>query len=268
MTGEELDCEQETSEPVPESSGEASDTNSDADSAGLVAGPLRMGIAGLLAGLIAWQVIHWTFPFFPEPIVQQENPEAPTDRDQERMGIVRDATNRKNAAAAGVLLGALAALLFAAVEGFSQGRIQRTLAITVATILLAACLGGIGGYCSMKFQREYWFHPSFTPMTRELCLQGILWLAIATGIGVGMGIYARRTSLLLGTLLQTILGAVLFVIIYVPLAGVLFPTDYAESTVPESSANIAVWAALALGLMGLMLGMARGASKKPATPSP
>ena len=92
MTNEETDREQGVSEPTSA----PPEDRSDAASPGLVAGPLRMGIAGVLAGLIAWQLIHWAFPFFAEPLVQQENPEAPTARDQERMGIVRDATNRKN----------------------------------------------------------------------------------------------------------------------------------------------------------------------------
>lgn len=258
MTNEENVNEQE----APEAEAAQPAGSSDAARPGLVAGPLRMGIAGLLTGLLAWQLVYWTNPIFAEPIVEQENPVTPSENDQKKMGIVRFETNRKNAAATGLLLGGLAALIFGLVEGISQGRALRAMAITCVSVVLGACLGAVGGYCAMTFQWNYWFDPSLTPMKRELGIQGIFWLPMAAGVGLGIALYAGRVGLGLGALVQTILGAVLFVIVYVPLAGLAFPTDYAESAIPYSSMNVAVWTVLALGLMGLMLGLARPRQKK------
>jgi hypothetical protein len=260
MTNDENVSEQQ----VPQAEAARPADSSDAARPGLVAGPLRMGIAGLLAGLVAWQLIHWTCPFFAEPIVEEEDANAPTEIDQETTGIVFSEINRKNTAAAGLLLGGLAALIFGVVEGVSQGRVLRAMAITCFSIASGACLGAVGGYCAMTFQWSYWFDPSMTPMKRELGIQGIFWLPMAAGVGLGIALYAGRVSAGLAALVQTVLGAVLFVIIYVPLAGLAFPTDYAESAIPYSSVNTAVWSVLAFGLMGLMLGLARARQKKAA----
>lgn len=229
---------------------------------GLVAGPLRMGIVGLLMGMIAWQLIHWTYPYFEIPEVQMANPDSPTEEEQRQMGLARFETGRKDVTVTGLILGGLAALLFALVEGISRGGALSTIAITGISVVLGASLGAVGGYCSMTFQRAYWFDPSLTAMTREIGIQAIFWIAMATGVGLGVALYARRVSLVLGALAQTILGAALFVIVYVPLAGLVFPTDSGERTIPYFSANTAVWALLAFGIMGLMLGLARVRQKK------
>jgi hypothetical protein len=224
---------------------------------GLVAGPLRTGIAGLTMGLIAWQLIHWTYPYFEVPEAQAANPSSPTEEELTQMGLAHFETIRKDATVTGLILGGLAGLLFALVEGISQGGMLRTLAITGISAVLGTCMGALGGFFSMTFQWTYRFDPSLSAMMREIGIQGIFWIAMAAGVGLGVAPYARRVTLVLSALAHTILGAVLFAIVYVPLAGLVFPTDRGEKAVPYSSANVAVWALLAFGIMGLMLGLAR-----------
>lgn len=231
---------------------------------GLKAGPLRMGIAGLLIGIAAWQVIHWSFPFYAVPEVKMANPDSPTAQEQEQMGLARFEAGRKNVMTAGLIMGALAGLVFAFVEGVSQGNVAKLLVLSIVTLALGGLLGAVGGYCSMTFQWKYWFDPSFTAMKREMGIQGIFWLAIAAGVGLGVGLHAKRPAPIAMALIQSLLGAVLFVIVYVASAALLFPTDSGERTVPYMSPNVAFWAILGFGLMGVMLGLARPAKKKPA----
>ena len=262
MTNEENGTTQQPSEQAPNPSADANGAVAGGASAGLVAGPLRMTIAGLLVGLIAWQILHWNHPFFEVPETPVENERSPTDDEllQEKIAVME--TDRKEAVVFGLIVGGLAALVFALVEGISQGGVGRTLVITSVAIVLGAGLGAVGGYLSVSFQYAYEFDESLQPMTRTFGTQGIFWLLTASGIGLGVALFAGRVSLVLGVLLQTFLASVLFVIIYVPLAALLFATDNAERMIPFSSGNMAVWAIGAFGLMGLMIGLSRLRAKK------
>lgn len=266
MSNQENDSSSENSAQATESPGDVTQADPRSIQPGLVAGPLRMGIAGLLVGLIGWQIIHWSYPFFEVPFLQLANPDSPNEEEQTQMGLIRFETSRKDVTVTGLILGGLAGLLFGLMEGVSQRGVLRTMAITSISVVLGASLGAVGGYFSMSFQWAYRRDPALADMTREIGIQGIFWLAIAAGVGLGVALYARRVSLALGVLLQTILGAVLFVIVYVPLAGLVFPTDSGERTVPYFTSNSAVWALLAFGIMGLMLGLARSRPKEAPEP--
>ena len=262
MTNEENGTTQQPSEQAPAPPANASGTVTESASAGLVAGPLRMGMAGLLVGLIAWQILHWAHPYFEVPEIPVKNERSPTEDELKQQQIAGMETERKELMAFGLIMGGLAALVFALVEGVSRGGVGRTLTITCIAIVLGAGLGAVGGYLSVSFQHAYYTDESLQPMTRTFGTQGIFWLLMASGIGLGVALFAGRVSLVMGAFLQTVLAAVLFVIIYVPLAGLVFPTDDAERTIPYSSGNMAVWAIGAFGLMALMLGMSRLRAKK------
>ncbi len=268
MTNEENAAIQQSQEQSSIPPADANDLVDGNASKGLVAGPLRMSIAGLLVGLCVWQIMPWAYPYFEIPEVPVKNERSPTEDEVRQQELVTVQTELKNLAVLGLVLGALAALVFALVEGISQGAVVRTLAIACVAMVLAAGLGATGGYLSVLFQRAYQTVATLEPVTRAIGTQGIFWLLMASGVGLGVALFAGRASLVVGTVLQAILAAVLFVIIYVPVAAILFPTDNSERTVPDSSGNIAVWAIGAFGLMGLMLGMSRVRAKKAtATPS-
>ena len=94
-------------------------------------------------------------------------------------------------------------------------------------------------------------------MQRTMGLQGIFWGLLSIGVGLGVGLFAKRISWVLGTVLQAALSGVLFVIAYVALAGFLFPLDDADRIVPASAGNRALWSIAALTILGLSLGLAR-----------
>jgi hypothetical protein len=94
-------------------------------------------------------------------------------------------------------------------------------------------------------------------MVRTLATQGIFWSILAAGVGLSLGLSTGRAGHALGTVLQVVLGAVMFGLVYVPLAGYVFPTDNAERIVPTSMANRAVWVIAALAIFGLLLGLSR-----------
>jgi hypothetical protein len=94
-------------------------------------------------------------------------------------------------------------------------------------------------------------------MQRTMAMQACFWGLVALGVGLGLGLFAQRFRLVLGTVLQAVMSMVLFVIVYVGLAGVLFPIDDADRIVPDSSGNRALWCIAAMTILGLCLGLAR-----------
>lgn len=231
---------------------------------GLRAGVLWMVVAGLLAGLVAWIVFDRAFPFFRTPQVvggaaSASGPASPAET--ARMTEEKQLLDRKNSIAAGAFLGALAALIFSAVEAVRRPCRWSALALIVIAVLLAAGLGALAGLAAQDFLVAWRLDRRLDPMQRTMALQGIFWGLVAVGVGLGLGLFAKRSALVLGTLLQALMSMVLFVLVYVMLAGVLFPIDDADRIVPASSGNRALWCLAALAILGLFLGLARRRKK-------
>jgi hypothetical protein len=229
---------------------------------GLAAGPLRMGIAGLLAGVLIWSLVQGNYPWFYPEEVAFKNEESPSRAELEQLARTESAASTKNAVVLGLAMGFLATLAFALAECLSQGATGRTLLRTGIAIVLGAGLGVAGGYLCVEFQQAYPHGGELDPIQRTIGIQCVLWLTLACGVGTGLALFAGSARLALATALQALLAAALFVLIYVPVASLAFPLDDANNTTPQSSGNIAVWAIGAFLLIGVMLGMSRVRVKK------
>jgi MFS family permease len=220
-----------------------------------------MVIAGLLAGLAAWLVFDNAYPFLRTPTVSGgSNSRAagpPSAAEIERLGAENRVLHQKNAMGAGLALGAMAGLVFSVVESMRRPRRWSSLALIGITVLLAAGLGALAGFAAQEFHEAWRLDRRLEPLQRTMALQGIFWGLVAGGVGLGLGLFAKRFRLVLGTVVQAIMSMVLFVIVYVGLAGILFPIDDADRIVPASSGNRALWCIAALTVLGLFLGLAR-----------
>jgi hypothetical protein len=243
----------------------ANDRTTAADSAapverpgGLQAGPLWMTLTGLLVGFIAWSLLANAYPIFqspPSPDAYRMGPPSPADMaglDAQRLN-----DDMKNILVVGLAVAALAGFAFATVEWAAARRSWSGLAHIVLAVILAAGLGALAGYAAQSLLLAWRFDRSIEPMQRTIAAQGVFWVVLAAGVGIGAGLFARRFLLLAATALQAIMSMVLFVLLYVPLAGYLFPLDDAERIVPASIAHRGVWVVPALALIGLFLGLAR-----------
>jgi len=232
-------------------------------SAGLVAGPLCMGITGLVIGLLIWLVLEWQFPFFHPTVPKNASSRPLSPEVTAQLAAEASTATLKNSIASGILIGLLGGLGFAAAEGLARRRPLRHVPWVVLAVVLCAGLGAAAAYVAQGFQQAWRFDRSIEPMTRTLATQWIFWSMVAAGLGLSLGISTRRVSQTLGTALQLVFGAVIVGLLYVPLAGYIFPTDDAERIVPMSTGNRALWAIPALAILGLLLGLARQ-RRKPA----
>lgn len=238
---------------------------------GLCAGPGWMTVAGLLTGLVAWIVLGNAFPFFEEQL-SSVPPPAPTaapppgaEGDQSRNE--KAALVLKNSVAAGAALGALAGLIFLAVEASRRPRRGASLALVPIGVLLAAGFGALAGFAAQEFHEAWRLDRSLEPMQRTMAMQGIFWVLVAMGVGLGLALFAGRLRWALGTVLQAVMSMVAFALGYVMLAGFLFPIDDADRIIPASSGNLALWCIAAMTVLGLFLGLARQRPKS-STPAP
>ncbi len=184
------------------------------------------------------------------------------------MATERRALDQKNSMAAGLALGALAGLIFSVVEAIRRPRCWSLLASIGITILLAAGLGALAGFAAQEFLETWRLDRRLQPMQRTMALQGIFWGLVAVGVGFGLGLFTRRFGLVLATVLQAAMSMVVFVLVYVVLAGILFPIDDADRIVPASSGNRALWCIVAMTVLGLFLGLARQRRKVPDSNAP
>ncbi len=260
--------------PAVPHAGQSDGTNSTSGDAGvphpaLCAGPRWMLAAGLLAGLVAWIVFDNAYPFL--LLSQASGGTAalaagpPSPAEIARLAAEKQVLNRKNSMAAGLVLGALAGLIFSVVEALRRPRRWSSLALIGITVLLGAGLGVLAGYAAQEFLVAWRLDRRLQPMVRTMAMQGIFWGLVAAGVGLGLGLFAKRFPLVLGTAAQAMMSVVLFVLVYVVLAGILFPIDDAERIVPASSGNRALWCIAGLAVLGLFLGLARQRQKLPAT---
>ncbi len=236
---------------------------------GLCAGPRWMLAAGLLAGIVAWIVFDKSYPFLR---LSQASGEAaplaagpPSPAEIARLGAEQRVLNQKNSMGAGLVLGALAGLIFSVAEALRRPRRWSSLALIGIAVLLAAGLGVLAGYAAQEFLVAWRLDRRLQPMYRTMAMQGIFWGLVAVGVGLGIGLFAKRFQLVLGTAAQAMMSVVLFVLVYVVLAGILFPIDDAERIVPASSGNRALWCIAALTVLGLFLGLARQRQKLQST---
>jgi len=225
---------------------------------GLCAGPGWMLVAGLLAGLVAWFVFENAFPFVNTPIdAGNVGGNTPSPGAAERVSNENYVLNQKNSIAAGAVLAALAGLIFSAVEALRRPRRWSSLALIAAGILLTTGFGALAGFAAQEFHEGWRLNRTLEPMQHTMAMQGIFWVLLAVGVGLGLGLFAKRFRWVLGTVLQAVMSMVAFAAAYVMLAGFLFPIDDANRIVPASSGNRALWCLAAMTMLGLFLGLSR-----------
>jgi hypothetical protein len=236
---------------------------------GLTAGPLSLSAAGLAAAVVIWLILSRAYPFFATPqTAATDSPFPPGDAALAEVTALRTATRLKNAATAGLLVGALAGFAFAATEAAAQRRVVRAAVLLPVAVLISAALGALAGYAAKKFHGACEHDVSMDAMVRVAATQVIFWAIAAGGVGIGLGLLAPCIAAAVAAPLRAMLGALLFVAAYLPLASLLFPLDDAERIVPSSTGNVALWSVAALGLMGLMLGSGLARRSKPVEDSP
>lgn len=241
-------------------------TETDVSPGGLCAGPGWMVVAGLLAGLVAWAILDNAFPFVTAAISSGNSAgNSPSPDDSERMSKEQHVLNQKNSSGAGLVLAALAGLIFTVIEALRRPRRWSSLAVIVIGTLLAAGFGALAGYAAQEFHEVWRLDRRLEPMQHTMAMQGIFWVLLAVGVGLGLGLFAKRFPLVLGTVLQAVMSMVAFALAYVMVAGYLFPIDDANRLVPASSGNRALWCLAALTMLGLFLGLARPRRKTPSS---
>ncbi len=234
---------------------------------GLCAGTGRMLAAGLLVGLVAWLLLDQAFPFYDAATTSVTAAgEAAGQEDSDQMMREAHLLKRKNSSVAGAILAALAGLFFSVVEARQRPGRRGTLAAIVVAVLLAAVFGALAGFAAQEFHRAWLLDTRLEPMQRTMATQGIFWMLVAAGVGLGLGLFTGRFGLLVGTVLQAVMSMAAFAPAYVMLAGFLFPIDDADRLVPASSGNLALWCLAAMGLLGLFLGLARRRRRTSSTP--
>jgi len=219
------------------------------------AGILAMSVAGLLAGAVGWLILDQTFPYFrvSQELLQRIPMSFPPAELLAEYSAEKRAVDVKNATAAGLLLGTLAAAAFAVVQGGVRGYRRSCLPMTICV----AC-GGVAG-AAAGFASQAWMHHLLTtaePMTAVVVLQTAFWAIAGAGVGAGVGLFsdsARRWGDLLG---QGLLAGGMFGLVYAVAAAFAFPGDHAELLVPASLANRAAWAVAGTTLIGLLVGAA------------
>ena len=233
-------------------------TSTDLAQGGLCAGPGWMLVAGLLAGLVAWLLLDNAFPFVNTPISSgSSGNNMPSQEESARLSNEKYVLNQKNSIAAGAALAALAGLIFSVVEALRRPRRWSSLALIVIGVVLAAGFGALAGFAAQEFHEVWRLDRRLEPMQHTMALQGIFWVLVAVGVGLGLGLFTKRFRWVLGTVLQAVMSMVAFALVYVMLAGFLFPVDDADRIVPASSGNRALWCLAAMSMLGLFLGLAR-----------
>jgi hypothetical protein len=227
-----------------------------ADSPAAAACPLVMCGAGVLAGAAGWLVLEFNYPFFrvSDELLALIMPLAiPPVHLVEEFVAEQRCVNLQNASAAGLLMGALAALMIALVQGAARG-FRRSYVPMALCVLCGGAAGAVGGLAARALLERLW--GTAEPMTVAVVLQIVFWALLGGGVGAGTGLVVAPRRHLLGILCQGVLIGAIFGLIYAPLVALAFPVDDAERLVPESLANRAVWSVVGMSVLGLLLGTA------------
>ena len=220
-----------------------------------LAGILAMGGAGLLAGTIGWLILDQTFPYFrvSDEMLQRIPMSFPPAELLAEFFAEKRVVDVKNATAAGLLLGTLAAAAFAVVQGAVRGYHRSYLPMAICVVC-----GGVAGAAAGLASQVWMQHLLSTtePMTAAVVLQAVFWAITGAGAGAGVGLFSGSVSRGGNLVGQGLLAGGLFGLVYAVTAAFAFPGDHAELLVPASLANRAAWAVAGTTLIGLLLGAA------------
>ncbi|HVJ80929.1 MAG TPA: hypothetical protein VNC50_07640 [Planctomycetia bacterium] len=164
-----------------------------------------------------------------------------------------------------LIAGAIALLLC-----FAEGIAQRSVVMATFGALLAAALGaGLGAGAGLA--TESWrldmvekAQGQSLELSKVIMFQagGFALLGLAVGLAVAIGTTLRRIPPM--PIIAGVIGGVIAGAIYYPLAGIAFPTEVSDLSIPTgyisntlgrpATYNMAAWGALVGGIIGLVLG--------------
>jgi hypothetical protein len=240
------------------------------------------GAIGLAAGVGMWIVLEVAFPVFsvPEEITAKIPLSFPPPGLMQEFKEAKQWADAKNSMTAGMLMGMLAGLLLSThLQVFQHNGVVREKGsgtfcakhpsgrsgkrcLTPFSLRVLACtiwggvsglLAGIAGQALLSVLREFTADDS---MARIVGVHTAYWSILGMGTGMGLALFADGFRHAAALVCQGLLAGVLTALVYVPIAGTLFPVDDAERLVPESAINCGVWSILGLAILAVLMGTA------------
>jgi hypothetical protein len=241
-----------TAQPSSLNGSDAAATDGDGGSRRL-SEPLAMGAAGLLAGLVVWLILESVFPIFrvPEEVLKRiplsfAPPDVLAD-----FAAEKQKTDLWNALSAGLLLGTLASMAFAFVQGLLRRQPVTYLSPAIC-IAGGAATGAVAGLASQWGLSDLMARTE--PLTAAVLIQTVFWAILGAGAGAGTGLFSGSLPRFAGLMGQGLVAGALFGLLYAVAAACAFPVDDAERLIPASPANRAVWTVVGIAVVGLLLG--------------
>jgi hypothetical protein len=137
----------------------------------------------------------------------------------------------------------------------ARGPWQRRAAAALLSGLLGASAGAGAGWVA-KYVEQHHFRGREVEMAEGMLLQGIGWSLLAAGVGVGVGLTRAGLPGVPQAACGAVLGGIAASMLYIPAAGFLYVSDFADHVFPEGflsegSTNHLFWTGLAGGVIGL-----------------
>ena len=214
---------------------------------GLVAGPWRLGGAGLAAAVALWLVIDKAYPFWSDHTGEVTG----RPPDVALMSLV-PIVHYQNVVALSALIGAGLGLVMALVEGVSR----RSISFVISGSLSGAVLGGaIGAAAGCAAQRvESFRFDVLIDLARAMTVQASFLGIVGLGVGLGVTLPARKLRLLFVGATGGAVGGVLASLLYTPLAAIVFAMADTDGLVPSGILSRLVWLSMPALAIGLVLG--------------
>lgn len=228
----------------------------DARSSTLSSPPLALVLAGMLVGIVGWNLVekYYSYGHIPDAIVEQYA----ADRNPENRQLMDKAWYWSGVRNGGLLVGGFGMLLatsFILIEVMARRTRHGVIIALAVGVGLALLLGMASGATAQAVYRLLKDRHN-DPMYKTILVHMTAWLPIALACGIGIGVLARDYAVTLRTSAGAMGGALLAAMLYSPLAGIMYPNENSELLVPFGTGNRLLWMVLTGCLIGLFSGVA------------
>ena len=236
----------------------------DKSAAGLAIRPWEGLLLALVAGAIAWGVIHSVHPLFrvdkkfDVPSIGMPAELFAAHRRQQ------DFVDRWHAA---VYLGGLGFLVAAAL-GLPAGLRQVSWLPLLIGSLLGAAGGAIGGPLGCLVYEYVRAEVGQAELTHTIAAQLLVAVPLGLSVGLGLGLATRSAGGAMRAALAGVIAGILAAAVYPVAISILLPAASTDALVPEEAASRLLWLGILSGMLGLVIPIAARRAQSPPVASP
>lgn len=220
-----------------------------ADRGKLTVNPLVGAILALAAGIAAWALIGAVAPVIPRvswPTMPSGELAAKLNAEQQRIDCY-------NGIIGFGLFGAILGGAMAVGEGLARRSLRTALGGGLLLAVVGAAFGGLAGVVGHVVRNACGLDKAVVPLGNSLCLYVASLATLGGGIGLGLGLLTRRVCQIATHLFTGILAGGLAGVLYPVLLSYCLPSVGAAAVIPAAGGGRLLWAALASGLIGLLI---------------